>query len=41
MKLVKNENQKNLDNKVSEEEAEQAFIKIIKYIGEDLSLIHI
>ena len=37
MKLVKNENQKNLDNKVSEEEAEQAFIKIIKYIGEDPS----
>ncbi len=37
MKLVKNENQKNLDNKVSEEEAEQAFIKIIQYIGEDPS----
>ena len=37
MKLVKNENQKNLDKKVSEEEAEQAFIKIIKYIGEDPS----
>ena len=37
MKLVKNENQKNLDNKVSEEEAEQAFIKIIEYIGEDPS----
>ena len=37
MKLVKNENQKNLDNKVSEEEAEQAIIKIIKYIGEDPS----
>ena len=37
MKLVKNENQKNLDNKISEEEAEQAFIKIIKYIGEDPS----
>ena len=37
MKLVKNENQKNLDNKVSEEEAEQAFITIIKYIGEDPS----
>ena len=35
MKLVKNENLKNSDNKVSEEEAEQAFIKIIKYIGED------
>ena len=37
MKLVKNENQKNLDKKVSEEEAEQAFIKIIEYIGEDPS----
>ena len=29
MKLVKNENEKNLENKVSEEEAEQAFVKII------------
>ncbi len=38
MKLVKNENEKNLkSNKVSEEEAEQAFIKIIRYIGEDPS----
>ena len=37
MKLVKNENEKNLENKVSEEEAEQAFVKIIKYIGEDPS----
>ncbi len=35
MKLVKNENLKNSENKVSEEEAEQAFVKIIKYIGED------
>ena len=35
MKLVKNENQKNVENKVSQEEAEKAFIKIIKYIGED------
>ena len=35
MKLVKNENEKNLENKVSEEEAEQAFTKIIRYIGED------
>ena len=35
MKLVKNENEKNLEHKVSEKEAEQAFIKIIKYIGED------
>ena len=35
MKLVKNENEKNLDNKISDEEAEQAFVKIIQYIGED------
>ena len=35
MKLVKSENEKNLDNKISDEEAEQAFVKIIKYIGED------
>ena len=37
MKLVKNQNEKNLENKVSEEEAEQAFVKIIEYIGEDPS----
>jgi len=35
MKLVKNENQKNLEKNISEEEAEQAFINIIKWIGED------
>ena len=35
MKLVKNENEKNLENKISEEEAEQAFVKIIKWLGED------
>ena len=35
MKLVKSENEKNLDNKITDEEAEQAFVKIIKYIGED------
>ena len=35
MKLVKSENEKNLNNKISEEEVEQAFVKIIKYIGED------
>ena len=29
MKLVKNENEKNLDNKVSDQEAEEAFTKII------------
>ena len=37
MKLVKNENEKNSAAKISEEEAEQAFVKIIKYIGEDPS----
>ena len=37
MKLVKNDNEKNLENKVSEEEVEQAIVKIIKYIGEDPS----
>ena len=35
MKLVENENEKNLENKISEEEAEQAFVKIIKWLGED------
>ena len=34
MKLVKNENQKNIDN-VSDKEAEEAFIKILRWIGED------
>ena len=37
MKLVKNENEKNSATKISEEEVEQAFVKIIKYIGEDPS----
>jgi len=37
MKLVENENEKNLENKISEEEAEQAFAKIIKWLGEDPS----
>ena len=37
MELVKNENGKNSVTKISEEEAEQAFVKIIKYIGEDPS----
>ena len=36
MKLVKNENQKNPDI-VSDKEAEQAFVKILKWIGEDPS----
>ena len=35
MKLVKSQNEKSLDNKITDEEAEQAFVKIIKYIGED------
>ena len=34
MKLVKNENQKNIDT-VSDKEAEEAFIKILRWIGED------
>ena len=37
MKLVKNENEKNLEDKISEEEAEQAFTKIIRWLGEDPS----
>ena len=34
MKLVKNENQKNIDT-ISDKEAEEAFIKILRWIGED------
>ena len=37
MKLVKNENQKDINNKISEKEAEEAFVKIIEWIGEDPS----
>ena len=36
MKLVKNENDKNKD-KISDEEAQEAFIKILKWMGEDPS----
>ena len=36
MKLVKNENQKIIEN-VSDKEAEEAFVKILKWIGEDPS----
>ena len=36
MKLVKNENEK-ISNQVSDKEAEEAFIKILKWIGEDPS----
>ena len=36
MKLVKNENQKNVET-VSDKEAEEAFVKILKWIGEDPS----
>ena len=36
MKLVKNENQKNIDT-VSDKEAEEAFVKILKWLGEDPS----
>ena len=34
MKLVKNENQKNVET-VSDKEAEEAFVKILRWIGED------
>jgi len=37
MKLAKNENEKNLKNEISEEEAERAFAKIIRWLGEDPS----
>jgi len=37
MKLVKNENNKNPENQVSDKEAEEAFIKIFKWMGEDPS----
>tara|TARA_B100000700_G_scaffold192652_1_gene212160 strand:- start:525 stop:1130 length:606 start_codon:yes stop_codon:yes gene_type:complete len=37
MKLVKNENQKNISSKVSDQEAEKAFMKIIEWLGEDPS----
>ena len=36
MKLVKNENQKKIDS-ISDKEAEEAFIKILQWIGEDPS----
>ena len=35
MKLVKEINKENLNNKISDKEAEEAFVKILKYIGED------
>ena len=35
MKLVKNENEKNFNNKVTDQEAEEAFTKIIQWIGEN------
>jgi GTP cyclohydrolase I len=37
MKLVENENEKTLKNAVSDKEAEEAFIKIFQWIGEDPS----
>ena len=37
MKLVKNVNEKTLNNRVSDKEAEEAFIKIFQWIGEDPS----
>jgi len=35
MKLVKDENKQNLVNQVTDQEAEEAFIKIIKWMGEN------
>ena len=35
MKLVKEINKTNIENEISDKEAEEAFIKILKYIGED------
>ncbi len=35
MKLVKEINKTNIDNAISDKEAEEAFVKILKYIGED------
>ena len=35
MKLVKNENEKNFNNKVTDQEVEEAFTKIIQWIGEN------
>ncbi len=37
MKLVKNQNEKNIDKKVSDKEAEEAIIKILDWMGEDSS----
>ena len=37
MKLVKNENNKNSQDQISEKEAEEALIKILKWMGEDPS----
>ena len=37
MKLVKDENNVNLENKISDQEAEEAFFKIIKWMGENPS----
>ena len=35
MKLVKGINKTNIENEISDKEAEEAFVKILKYIGED------
>ena len=35
MKLVKEINKTNIENEISEKEVEEAFVKILKYIGED------
>ena len=35
MKLVKELNKSALESEISDKEAEEAFVKILKYIGED------
>ncbi len=35
MKLVKEINKTNIENEISDKEAEEAFVKILKYVGED------
>ena len=37
MKLVKNENNKILKSEISEKEAEEAIVKLLKWMGEDPS----
>ena len=37
MKLVKNQNEKELSKKVTDKEAEEAIVKILDWMGEDSS----